>query len=145
MNTLTQPDLALLAFARQAQEMAYAPYSCFRVGAAIYTDGDVVQGCNVENSAYGTTLCAERSAAAQAVLKGYKDFDAIAIVGDSEDPLVPCGNCLQFLSEFNPSMRIIMGARGDVVRVASLDELLPEAFARGYLDQEKDVDKDCED
>ncbi len=139
MTMLTQPDLALLAFARQAQESAYAPYSCFRVGAAIYTDGEVVQGCNVENAAYGSTLCAERAAAAAAVLKGFKTFDAIAVVGDSEDPLVPCGNCLQFLSEFNPGMRVIMGARGDLVRVATLDELLPDAFARGYLDQEKDA------
>jgi cytidine deaminase len=138
MNTLTQPDLALLAFARQAQEKAYAPYSRFRVGAAIYTDGEVVQGCNVENAAYGSTLCAERSAAAQAVLKGLRTFEAIAIVGDSEDPTVPCGACLQFLSEFNPSMRVIMGARGDAVKVMTLDDLLPEAFARGFLDQERD-------
>jgi cytidine deaminase len=139
MTALTQPDLALLAFARQAQERAYAPYSCFRVGAAIYTDGEVVQGCNVENAAYGSSLCAERAAAAAAVLKGFKTFDAVAIVGDSDDPLVPCGNCLQFLSEFNPGMRIIMGARGDLVRVARLDELLPDGFAGGYLDQERDA------
>ena len=138
MNMLTQPDLALLAFARQAQEKAYAPYSGFAVGAAIYTDGEVVQGVNVENAAYGTSLCAERAAAAAAVLKGLRSFEAIAVVGDSEDPTVPCGNCLQFLSEFNPDMRIIMGARGDAVRVSTLTELLPEAFARGYLDQEQD-------
>ena len=138
MNMLTQPDLALLAFARQAQEKAYAPYSGFAVGAAIYTDGEVVQGVNVENAAYGTSLCAERAAAAAAVLKGLRSFEAIAVVGDSEDPTVPCGNCLQFLSEFNPDMRIIMGARGDAVRVSTLTELLPETFARGYLDQEQD-------
>ncbi len=137
MTTLTQPDLALLAFARQAQERAYAPYSGFRVGAAIYADGEVVQGCNVENAAYGTTLCAERAAASAAVLRGFMNMDAIAIVGDSDAPVVPCGNCLQFLSEFNPGMRVVMGARGDAVRVATLDELLPDAFARGYLDQEK--------
>ena len=135
MKTLTQPDLALLAFARQAQERAYAPYSGFRVGAAIYCAGEVTQGVNVENAAYGSTICAERSAATAAVLKGFKVFDAIAIVGDSEDPVVPCGACLQFLSEFNPQMRIVMGSRGDAVRVATLDELLPEAFARGFLDE----------
>jgi len=135
MKTLTQPDLALLAFARQAQERAYAPYSGFRVGAAIYCAGEVTQGVNVENAAYGSTICAERAAATAAVLKGFKVFDAIAIVGDSEDPVVPCGACLQFLSEFNPQMRIVMGSRGDAVRVATLDELLPEAFARGFLDE----------
>ena len=135
MKTLTQPDLALLAFARQAQERAYAPYSGFRVGAAIYCAGEVTQGVNVENAAYGSTICAERAAATAAVLKGFKVFDAIAIVGDSEDPVVPCGACLQFLSEFNPQMRIVMGARSDAVRVATLDELLPEAFARGFLDE----------
>ena len=134
MKTLTQPDLTLLAFARQAQERAYAPYSGFHVGAAIYCAGEVTQGVNVENAAYGSTICAERAAATAAVLKGFKIFEAIAIVGDSEDPIVPCGSCLQFLAEFNPQMRIIMGSRGDAVRVATRDELRPEAFARGFLD-----------
>ena len=135
MKTITQADLTLLAFARQAQEHAYAPYSGFHVGAAIYCAGEVTQGVNVENAAYGSTICAERAAAMAAVLKGFRIFEAIAIVGDSEEPVVPCGACLQFLSEFNPQMRIIMGARGDAVRVATLDELLPEAFARGFLDE----------
>jgi len=135
MKSITQPDLTLLAFARQAQERAYAPYSGFRVGAAIYCAGEVTQGVNVENAAYGSTICAEQAAATAAVLKGFKIFEAIAIVGDSDDPVVPCGACLQFLSEFNPQMRIIMGSRGDAVRIATLDELLPEAFARGLLEE----------
>ena len=136
MSDATQADLALLAFARDAQEKAYAPYSTFRVGAAIFAGGEIYQGCNVENAAYGSTICAERGAAMAAVLAGNTFFDAIAIVGDSEDPTVPCGCCRQFLAEFNPEMRVVMGGGLDYVRVSSLDELLPDAFVRGYLDQD---------
>ena len=136
MTDITQADLALLAFAREAQDKAYAPYSGFRVGAAIFADGEIYQGCNVENAAYGSTVCAERGAAMAAVLAGKTFFDAIAVVGDSEDPTVPCGSCRQFLAEFNPDMRVVMGGRLEHVRASSLDELLPDAFVRGYLDQE---------
>jgi cytidine deaminase len=136
MTEITQADLALLAFAREAQDKAYAPYSGFRVGAAIFADGEIYQGCNVENAAYGSTMCAERGAAMSAVLAGKTYFDAIAVVGDSEDPTVPCGCCRQFLAEFNPEMRVVMGGRLDHVQVSSLDQLLPDAFVRGYLDQE---------
>jgi cytidine deaminase len=136
MAEITQADLALLAFAREAQDKAYAPYSGFRVGAAIFADGEIYQGCNVENAAYGSTMCAERGAAMSAVLAGKTYFDAIAVVGDSEDPTVPCGCCRQFLAEFNPEMRVVMGGRLDHVQVSSLDQLLPDAFVRGYLDQE---------
>lgn len=137
MRNLTQPDLALLAFAREVQEKAYAPYSGFRVGAAVYADGDIFQGVNIENAAYGATMCAERSAIAAAVAAGARDVTAIAIVGDSESPTVPCGCCRQVLAEFNPEMRVIMGGNSDEVRVMSLDELLPEAFVRGFLDQDE--------
>jgi cytidine deaminase len=136
MHEVTQPDLALLAFAREAQERAYAPYSGFRVGAAIFADGDIYEGVNVENAAYGSTICAERMAAGAAIVAGSREFVAIAIVGDAETPIVPCGCCRQFLAEFNPEMRVIMGGRCDEVRVASLEDLLPEAFVRGFLDQD---------
>lgn len=137
MRNLTQPDLALLAFAREAQEKAYAPYSGFRVGAAVYSaDGEIFQGVNVENAAYGSTLCAERGAIMAAVAAGYTDITAIAVVGDSETPTVPCGACRQVLAEFDPEMRVIMGGRTDEVMVMTLDELLPEAFVRGFLDQD---------
>jgi cytidine deaminase len=137
MRNLTQPDLALLAFAREVQEKAYAPYSGFRVGAAVYADGDIFQGVNVENAAYGSTMCAERSAIGAAIAAGCLDVTAIAIVGDSESPTVPCGCCRQVLAEFNPEMRVIMGGSSDAVHVMSLDELLPEAFVRGFLDQDE--------
>jgi cytidine deaminase len=136
MTDTTQTDLALLAFAREAQDKAYAPYSDFHVGAAVFAGGKIYQGCNVENAAYGSTVCAERGAAMAAVLAGNRFFDAIAVVGDSEAPTVPCGACRQFLAEFNPEMRVVMGGSGDAVQVSSLDELLPDAFVRGFLDQD---------
>jgi cytidine deaminase len=137
MRNLTQPDLALLAFAREVQEKAYAPYSNFRVGAAVYADGEIFQGVNVENAAYGATVCAERAALTAAVTAGCRDITAIAIVGDSESPTVPCGCCRQFLAEFNPELRVIMGGSTDEVLVRSLEELLPEPFVRSFVDDEK--------
>jgi cytidine deaminase len=138
VRNLTQPDLVLLAFAREVQEKAYAPYSAFRVGAAVYTaEGETFQGVNIENAAYPATICAERAALAAAVSAGYKDIAAIAVVGDSDAPTVPCGTCRQALAEFNPEMRVIMGGQKDDVMVMTLDELLPEAFVRGYLDQDE--------
>jgi len=137
MTEITKADLALLAFARSAQEKAYAPYSGFRVGAAVFAGGEIYEGCNVENAAYGSTICAERGAAMAAVLAGNTFFDSIAVVGDSQDPTVPCGSCRQFLAEFNPEMRVVMGGQEDHVSVMSLEELLPDAFVRGYLDQDE--------
>jgi cytidine deaminase len=136
MQNLTQPDLALLAFAREVKEKAYAPYSGFRVGAAVYANGEIFQGVNVENAAYGETVCAERSAINAAVTAGCKDITAIAIVGDSEAPTVPCGSCRQVMAEFNPEMRVIVGGRTDEVLVVSLEEIFGEPFVRGYLDQD---------
>jgi cytidine deaminase len=140
MTDPSQTDLALLAFAREAKAKAYAPYSEFRVGAAVFAGGEIYEGCNVENAAYGSTICAERGAAMAAVMAGQRFFDAIAIIGDSESPTVPCGACRQFLAEFNPEMRVVMGGSTDAVMVMTLDELLPEAFVRGYLDQDHFTD-----
>lgn len=137
MNEITQPDLALLAFAREAQERSYSPYSGFRVGAAVMAaDGEIFEGTNIENAAYGASLCAERAAVASCVASGRREIVALAVVGDSEAPTSLCGECRQFLAEFNPEMRVIMGGRTDAVMVMRLDELLPEAFVRGYLDQD---------
>jgi cytidine deaminase len=135
MRSLTQADLALLAFAREAQEKAYAPYSAFRVGAAVYASGEIFQGVNVENAAFGSSLCAERAALTAAISGGCRDITAIAIVGDSQSPTVPCGCCRQALAEFNPTLRVIMGGSTDEVLVMTLEELLPEAFGSGFLDQ----------
>lgn len=135
MTEITQADLTLLAFAREAKEKAHVPYSGFRVGAAVFADGEIYQGVNVENAAYGSSICAERGAVMAAVADGRTDIDAIAVVGDSDAPTVPCGACRQFLAEFNPEARVIVGGRTDAVETFRLDELLHEPFVRGYLDE----------
>ena len=140
-ESISPADLTLLAFAREVQSKSYSPYSGFRVGAAVFAGGEIFQGVNVENAAWAT-ICAERAAAVAAVTAGHREFDAVAVVGDSEAPTVPCGVCRQFLAEFNPEMRVIMGGKGDAVEVRTLDQLLPEAFVRGYLDQDDGDDEE---
>ena len=135
MSIPTQSDLALLAFAREAQEKAYAPYSGFRVGAAVYANGEIFQGVNIENAAYGATSCAERSAVSAAVSAGCTDITGIAVVGDASSPISPCGCCRQVLAEFIPEVRVVMGGSTDEVRVGHLDELLPDPLVHGFLDQ----------
>jgi cytidine deaminase len=103
----------------------------------VYANGDIFQGVNVENAAYGATICAERSALTAAITAGCTDVTAIAIVGDSQSPTVPCGCCRQVLAEFNPELRVIMGGSTDEVLVMTLGELLPEAFVRGFLDEDE--------
>jgi cytidine deaminase len=95
----------LFGEARKAADLAYAPYSKFRVGAALFADdGTVITGCNVENRSYGLTICAERSAIVKAVSQGRRSFKALAVsTPDSETPVGPCGACRQVLSEFMDS------------------------------------------
>src|ERR1041384_1824474 len=98
----------LVAAATQARENAYSPYSRFRVGAALLTrSGKIFTGCNVENISLGLTICAERNAVGAAIASGEKDFLAIAIVADFDEPVLPCGACRQVLAEFNPKIEII--------------------------------------
>jgi cytidine deaminase len=131
----SQSELTLLAFAREVQEKAYAPYSGYWVGAAVYANGEVFQGVNVENASFGATICAERAAVCAAITAGCDDITAIAIVGDSETPTPPCGLCLQVLAEFDPEMVVVLGGSGDEVRVCRLNELYPEPFERAFLNQ----------
>ena len=128
-------DQALVDLAFSMLERSYAPYSRFPVGAALLcADGTVFTGCNIENAAYGPTLCAERTALAKAVSEGSRDFTAIAIAGKSADYCWPCGVCRQVLWEFAPDLTVLV-ARGDGDYVKfPLRELLPHGFGPGSLD-----------
>ena len=122
-------DQELVAQAIQMQKRSYVPYSHFPVGAALLcADGTVFTGCNVENAAYGSTICAERTALVKAVSEGFTDFSAIAITGQGEDYCWPCGSCRQMLYEFSPAMRVIVSRGEGDVKVLPLTELLPYGF-----------------
>jgi cytidine deaminase len=128
------PSDVLRDAAFAAMENAYAPYSQFRVGAAVRTSsGEIVSGCNVENAAYGEALCAERVAVAAAVAKGMKEFDEIAIASESDEPSPPCGSCRQTMSEFAPDLRVVSYAKNGRQASWRLSDLLPEAFAPNHL------------
>lgn len=119
---------ALVEAARAAQQRAYAPYSHFRVGAALETtDGTVYIGCNVENASYGLTICAERTALVSAVAAGARTFRRIVVVSDSDPPASPCGACRQMLAEFGLDLRIQAVGPGRA-QSWTLLELLPDAF-----------------
>jgi cytidine deaminase len=112
-----------------ALENAYAPYSNFRVGAALRTaDGRVVTGCNMENSAYGLAICAETLAVASAVSQGLSAFEEIAIATEDVEPTPPCGACRQVLNEFAPNIKISSYTRAGREASWTLKELLPHAF-----------------
>ena len=121
---------ALVAAAVAAQDQAYAPYSNFRVGAALLAvDGRIFSGANVENAAYGSTICAERVAMPAAVVAGVREFVALAVVGDGDGPCTPCGACRQVLFEFAPDLVVIAGGGdGAVARYRLGPELLPHGF-----------------
>lgn len=123
-------DQELLEMAKKAAEFAYVPYSRFHVGAAVEcSDGTVFTGCNVENSAYGCCICAERTAMVKAVSEGHRDFVRIAIYSpDSRDYAMPCGECRQFMSEFNVEMRVIAARNDGEYTAHPLRELLAYSF-----------------
>lgn len=129
---------ALLDEARQARERSYAPYSKFRVGAAVLAkSGTVFRGCNVENASYGLTVCAERVAIQTMVASGERELVAVAIVaGGSEGIRVtpPCGACRQVIHEFAPEAQVVLpGANGDPPQVNAIAEFLPRGFGPGDL------------
>lgn len=119
----------LMQLAKEAYVHSYAPYSRFRVGAALLTtDGQVFKGCNIENASYGATNCAERTAVFKAVSEGIHDFTKIAVTAADGSTAFPCGICLQVLQEFMPNGEIILEENGEIV-VYSLEELLPHGFS----------------
>jgi cytidine deaminase len=119
----------LVAVAIAARERAFAPYSGFRVGAALEADdGAVIAGCNVESASYGLTICAERVALVKAVSDGHTRFRRIAVVADTAELTPPCGACRQLLWEFAPDATVILAnLRGDT-RTFTMRELLPHGF-----------------
>ena len=117
----------LVQAAKEAQKNAYAPYSKFKVGAAVLTTkGKVFTGCNIENASYGLTVCAERVAIFKAVSEGYKKFQAIAVV--TSDGSYPCGACLQVMAEFAPGIAIILSNGRGKTKTLKLKNLLPKQF-----------------
>ena len=132
---LTAEERALIAAARGARDRAYAPYSAFRVGAALRaTDGRIITGANVENAAYPATLCAERVAVGYAVAHGQRNFQQIAVVGTGPNPCTPCGTCRQVLNEFNPGIEVLAAGDDDVARFVLRRDLLPEGFGPAALE-----------
>lgn len=120
----------MLRMANEARDRAYAPYSNFRVGACLKgATGAYYLGCNIENAAYSPSNCAERTAMFKAVYESERQFDAIAIVWDGENPAVPCGVCRQVLAEFcDPEMPVICANRKGEYKLVAMGDLLPDAF-----------------
>jgi len=129
------PDLReLVRYAKLARVNAHAPFSRFKVGAALRTrSGEIVTGCNIENATYGLTLCAERTAVFKAVSEGFKRFDAVAVVVDSPHIAAPCGPCRQILWEFCGDIWIHMQNLKGKSKTLRLAELLPLPFDRRNL------------
>lgn len=124
----------LIRAAMAARERAYAPFSHFRVGAALLCgDGAVYTGCNIENSSFGLTICAERTAAVKAISEGHFKFRRIVIAGNSKDFCYPCGACRQFLYEFSPDMEVICLNRAREAKRMTLRELMPCGFDSTFL------------
>jgi cytidine deaminase len=134
---MTKPDPGLRALARAARKVrlrAYAPYSGFKVGAALRSrDGIIVTGCNVENASYGLTVCAERAAVFRAVSEGVKRFDAVAVVADSRRITPPCGPCRQVLWEYCGDILVHMEDLKGGHKTLRLSELFPFPFDKGNL------------
>ncbi|MCI1959237.1 MAG: cytidine deaminase [Clostridia bacterium] len=119
----------LISIAEKAMKNAYAPYSKFKVGAAVLCgDGSVYGGCNIENSSYGATMCAERTAIFKAVSEGKRKLKKIAIVSVTNDITYPCGMCRQVMNEFMPDGCVIMKEKSGRIIEIKVSDLLPHAF-----------------
>lgn len=128
---MTVEPKQLIDEAIAASKQAHVPYSHFHVGAALLTTGGkIYRGCNIENASYGLTNCAERTAIFKAVSEGDKQFSAIAVVGDTDGPISPCGACRQVLAEFcdDHTQIILANLKGDFM-ITNINEILPGYFS----------------
>ena len=126
----------IIAAAQSVRENAYAPYSKFKVGAAVLTlNGKIYTGCNVENASYGLCNCAERTAIFKAVSEGERDLVTIAVIADTPSPVAPCGACRQVMIEFGIKQVIMCNLHGEQ-SVIALEELLPYYFGKKHLSGE---------
>jgi cytidine deaminase len=127
-------DQELIALATTARDRAYAPYSQFKVGAALLcASGKVFLGCNIENSAYPATICAERCAISAAIAAGEREFVRIAIIANTPGPVSPCGMCRQVLAELAPSAGVVLANLEGAVEHTTVYDLLPGAFTPADL------------
>ncbi len=124
----------LIKSAKKARESAFAPYSEFKVGAAVLTkDGETFTGCNVESATYGLTVCAERVAIWKAISENVREFSHIAVVADTEKITPPCGACRQIIWEFCGDIPVVMANLQGDIEVVQMMELLPRAFDNKFL------------
>ena len=137
LRPLGPGDEALIRVAALARERAYAPYSRYRVGAAVRTRRNRIHGgANVENASYGLTVCAERCAVFAAVAAGEtRDYEAVAVVVGGDQLPSPCGACRQVLAEFSPDLRVVLATTGGLRAVTTLRALLPDAFTAERLER----------
>ena len=128
-------DIELVKLAAEAKNNAYSPYSKYQVGAALVTeDGNVFEGCNIENISYSAGLCAERVAISKAVSEGYRKFKSIAVVGSTDEIAYPCGVCRQFMAEFGDAeFTVLCANRHNEYERFKLADLLPKSFAAKFI------------
>jgi cytidine deaminase len=131
----------LVDAAAAARENSYAPYSKFRVGAAVETkDGKIYSGCNIESASYGLTVCGERVAIWKAVSEGEHEFQQVAVVVDTEELTPPCGVCRQILWEFCGNVPVTLANLNGKSETVMMEDLIPRAFGRRFLEQNKNAD-----
>ncbi|AEX85608.1 cytidine deaminase [Marinitoga sp. 1135] len=125
--------------AKDAMQNSYSPYSNFKVGAALLTkDGKIYTGTNIENASYGLSMCAERTAIFKAVSEGEKNFEALVVIGETDEPISPCGACRQVIAEFGVENIILTNLKKDL-KIMTVEELLPYGFSGKDLnDQNSD-------
>jgi cytidine deaminase len=132
---LVRSNEELVELARQAREFAHAPYSKFKVGSAVESrDGRIFTGCNIENSSYGLTLCAERVALGKAISEGVRNIVRVAVIADTHSPVPPCGACRQVILELcEKDTLIIMANLQGRIEMRAHSELLPAPFDQSFL------------